>query len=267
MSKRLFESSLSDIPVACHIGKFLFLLSTKLSAWFVAYIATERALIVLLPMRAKVISTQTTAIISLSVITVTMATLMSPSLWMADWSSTSRSYRPQYLKYQRKVEPIIIKLFYAYLPVVIASFFYVILLSKIIYGKVRHIQTQYHFQIDKFGKSVFIVFVAYLILTIPQSILILVRQKTVTWGFIGATLTEVVSLLRVLNYSCNFLIYWVTNRQFRFEASKLSLIWKRMCKKRRVGPIGGNLPRSLSGSSHTPQSGSDLIVNSNTTRC
>ena len=260
MFKLALGKSMMDVQYACHIQKFLRNTSVSVSAWIVAYIAIERALIVLFPLKAKIFSTPQKAIIAVTGITTILTIVMSPSIILADWKSSRRQYLQKYLYFQRKIEAEFIRFIYAYVPIVVTSLFYLILLIKIKIAKIKRDQmlNTKTPKMDKFTKSVLILFITYVVLTAPYTVFIVVKNSVgrdvdLILLIVGA---EIVNILRVINYTCNFFIYFSATQQFRQEARKMLSGWITKCRRARVEPIGGNLPSS----SNMPKAGSSNPV-------
>ena len=214
-----FGINLNHIMVICHLHKFIRNTSISISSWYVAYIASERALIVLFPLKAKTISTSKNAKRAMIGIAILVILMMSPPLWMADWYSRGR-YTSSFLYFQSHVETPFVHVSYAIVPLVLTFIFYFVLLFKIIYIKIRGKDKTKAVQIDKFTKSVLIVFLTYVILTGPSTVVLQMRNLPVwknTSILNKAIISEIVVFLRNLNYSCNLFIYLATNRQFWLE--------------------------------------------------
>ena len=260
MFKLALGKSLMDVQYACHIQKFLRNTSVSVSAWIVAYIAIERALIALFPLKAKIFSSPQKAIIAVTGITTILTIVMSPSIILADWKSSRRQYLQKYLYFQRKIEAEFIRFIYSYVPIIVTSLFYLILLIKIKIAKIKRDQmlNTKTPKMDKFTKSVLILFITYVVLTAPYTVFILVKNSVgrdvdLILLIVGA---EIVNILRVINYTCNFFIYFFATQQFRLEARKMLSRWITKCRRARVEPIGGNLPSS----SNMPKAGSSNPV-------
>ena len=140
MFKLALGKSLMDVQYACHIQKFLRNTSVSVSAWIVAYIAIERALIALFPLKAKIFSSPQKAMIAVTGITTILTIVMSPSILLADWKSSRRQYLQKYLHFQRKIEAEFIRVVYVYAPVIVTCIFYLILLIKLSIAKIKRDQ-------------------------------------------------------------------------------------------------------------------------------
>ena len=226
------------IRIINHIQQFLMDSSMSISAWYITYVAVERALIVLLPVRAKQISTPKNARRAVLTITVTMLIVMSPGLWMADWFSIKKEYLKAFQDFYA-VKKTYVRIVYSYLPVLVTCFFYLLLLINIGVGKLKRTQKQNQSKskIGSFSKSILVVFITYFVLTAPSTIVVLSNNFNPGWKtnlLFVTTVQELVSILRVLNYSSNFVIYWFTNSLFKKESIKL------LSRKTRVNHLGSH---------------------------
>ena len=222
-----------------HISRFLVETCFSLSAWYISYFAAERAFIVLWPLKGKHISTPRNARRTIISITVILIVLKSPALWMVDWSSSKLPVLPAFKDFRQKIEPIYTKLIHTYLPVTITCVIYFILLVKVILTKIKRNlnQNKTKSKMDSLTKSVLVIFVTYVIFISPSSILILANNIK-TWrrtnNFLATLVFEISVIIRTLNYSCNFVIYWFTNLQFRREAVRL------LMRRNQIEPQSGS---------------------------
>ena len=228
---------MSKTRVVTHIHLFLMNASMSISAWYITYVAVERALIVLLPLKAKQISTPKNARRAFLTITVTILMMMSPDLWMADWFSTRGKYLKTFNAFYT-IKKTYVRMIYSYLPVLVTCLFYLSLLFNIVVAKLKRIQThnQPKSKIGTFSKSILVVFITYFMLTVPSTILVLSNNLNPGWTnlLLVTIIQELVSILRVLNYSSNFVIYWFTNVLFQKETIKL------LGRKNQVNPHGSH---------------------------
>ena len=261
MFKLALGKSLMDVQYACHIQKFLRNTSVSVSAWIVAYIAIERALIALFPLKAKILSSPQKAMIAVTGITTILTIVMSPSILLADWKSSRRQYLQKYLHFQRKIEAEFIRAVYVYAPVIVTCIFYLILLIKLSIAKIKRDQmlNTKSPKVDHFTKSVLILFITYVVLTVPYTLFLVAISTTGKPANIVllTVVAEILNILRVINYTyTNFFIYFFATQQFRLEARKMLSRWITNCRRARVEPIGGNLPSS----SNMPKAGSSNPV-------
>ena len=230
---------IKKVPKLCHIYDFLVDLSMSSSAWYIMYVTVERALIVLLPLKAKQISTAKNARRAVITITVTMVIVMSQDLWMADWFSMKKDYLKAFQGFYA-IKKTYVRVMYAFLPAIVTCLFYLILLIKITVAKFRKSQQQNQpkSKLDTFAKSILVVFTTYFVFTAPYIILIIANLSYPGWrmtSFVFVTIIEqIVSILRVLNYSSNFVIYWFTNMLFQKETVKM------LRRKTQVNPLNSH---------------------------
>ena len=228
--------NMRKIRVLTHVQEFLMNSSMSISAWYITYIAVERAFIVLLPLKAKQISTPKNAKRAVLTITVTIVMMMSPVLWMPDWLSTKNKYLEAFQGFYT-IKKTYFRIIYSYLPVLVTCLFYLLLFIKIVVTKLQHTHkhNQSKLKIGTFSKSILVVFITYFVLTIPSTVVILSTNVYPGWktNLLFVTIVqEFVLFLRLLNYSSNFVIYWFTNLLFQKETLKL------LCRKTQVNPIG-----------------------------
>ncbi|XP_041348859.1 galanin-like G-protein coupled receptor npr-9 [Gigantopelta aegis] len=223
--------ALSD--VSCKVFFTLFRTSKMCSSWFVVLVCLERLIAVWLPMRAHTICTKRNAVISLTVVLVTIITLNS------FWSFTSRvvgnvclvSYTYPAIVLKSKIFALTGTLVYAGIPTVLLCIMTPAIICRLtlqtkLRRKLSETSISHHATNNKTFAMLLSVMVAYIVLATPIVICMNIalikgenlfqsRDRTLT------VMREIAQPLELLNYSINFLLYVACSRMFRGRVAEM----------------------------------------------
>ena len=187
------------------------------SSWTMACIAVERFLVVKFPFKAKQLTSKRKASIAVISVAIFSTVINSYSIWMVDPSSETCSWRQNFISFAKYGHPIVLIVFYNFIPWLVICFSYVSLVI-LIYVKKDITSGSNNPAKERLTITAIYICFAFMVLTSP-SLIYISMSRVKGWLFRPTGASRIFSTFSmfflITNYSTNFFINLVSNSKFR----------------------------------------------------
>ena len=216
---------LFGLSKVCGIVSFLINFGTGASSWIILGLAVERVLAVGFPIKAKILASKVKSLIVTAIILGCVLIVNSTNLWMVDYSAPRCFYLEEFEHFYRVGKGTLTLVLFSLIPFGTITVCYGVLVwlvtrknkLKMQLGGNEHVSAAEK-KSDRLTAMSLYICLAFLLLTGPSHIYILIARKN-GWVFkppeAARAAETFVIFLRQLNYSTNFFIYLISNKQFR----------------------------------------------------
>ena len=219
-------------PGGCPLLFFVLLTSNHSSSWIVVSVAIERTLVILKPLKAKILLTRARAIrVCVAVVSVT-AVSWSWLIWAMDSNGTcfpNKTFGP-FTRYFRKYGiPILLVFIPSIILIVCTSIMLImVLLYKVNLRQLAENQANFHL-LAKTSRVVILVCLWFLATNVPRIIYTVIKSRNPYED--SSFINSLLELVMNLNYCCNLFLYILPSGQLR-----RAFIDMLKCKRNQVAP-------------------------------
>ena len=226
--------------VSCKIIKFIMPAGYAISSWIMAVVALERCMVVLLPLKAMILSNERKAKITIVAVVIVVALISCHPLIIMDVLVNGKNkqctWMPQYDWFQRNVANTMIAVSVSYVPFIILLACNILFVAKMVVVKAKRkslTSSGMSYNLSQFTFTAVIVCMGFCFCTVPGMI-ILVMSTQQSW-YSDITLAKkvarnIIPLMAVIRASINFFVYICTSKTFREE---IGLMCYGTCKERK----------------------------------